>query len=186
MPQAELETRRLILRPLSLEDAPQIQALFPHWEVVRYLANVVPWPYPPDGALTFIRDVALPAMARGESWNWTIRLKTNPSRIIGDIALRKSDDKNRGFWLGVPWHGQGIMTEASDAVTDYWFDVLGFSILRVPKAIANEASRRISAKSGMRVVATFEREFVCGRLLTELWEITVGEWRTLRSSRMGR
>ena len=173
----QLETRRLLLRPLTLEDAPQIQRVFPQWEIVRYLGKVVPWPYPPDGALTFIRDNALPAVERGESWNWTIRLKTNPLEIIGSIALRKSTDKNRGFWIAPQWQRQGLMTEASNAVTDYWFDVLGQPVLRVPKAIANDGSRRISEKSGMRVIATFDRDFVCGRLPAELWEITAEEWR---------
>jgi len=45
-----LQTTRLILRPLELADAEQVQIIFPHWEIVRYLANRVPWPYPPDGA----------------------------------------------------------------------------------------------------------------------------------------
>lgn len=175
-----LETRRLILQPLTLDDAPQIQRVFPQWEIVRHLGRVVPWPYPPDGALTFIRDIALPAIERGESWSWTIRLRTNPLEIIGSIALRQSPDKNRGFWLAPAWQRQGLMTEASDAVTDYWFDVLGFPVLRVPKAIANEGSRRISEKAGMRVVATFERDFVCGRLPAELWEITAEQWRNSR------
>jgi RimJ/RimL family protein N-acetyltransferase len=40
-------TERLILRPLALADAAAIQELFPHWEIVRYLLNRVPWPYPP-------------------------------------------------------------------------------------------------------------------------------------------
>jgi ribosomal-protein-alanine N-acetyltransferase len=53
----ELETKRLILRPLELADAKQIQVLFPYWEIVRYLTNRVSWPYPPDGALTHLRDV---------------------------------------------------------------------------------------------------------------------------------
>jgi hypothetical protein len=44
-------TERLLLRPLEIGDAAQIQELFPHWEIVRYLLNRVPWPYPPDGAL---------------------------------------------------------------------------------------------------------------------------------------
>ena len=47
-----LYTERLILRPLELADAEAIQRLFPHWEVVRYLNALVPWPYPTDGALT--------------------------------------------------------------------------------------------------------------------------------------
>ena len=176
----QLHTTRLLLEPLTLEDAPQIQRLFPQWEIVRYLAAVVPWPYPPDGALTFIRDIALPLIERGECWNWTIRLKTEPQIIIGSIALRTTPDKNRGFWLAPAWHRQGLMTEASNAATDYWFDVLGFKVLRVPKAIANAASRRISEKSGMRVIATFEKDYVCGRVPTELWEITAEEWRNSR------
>jgi RimJ/RimL family protein N-acetyltransferase len=53
-------------------------------------------------------------------------------------------------------------------------------VLRVPKALANEASRRISVNSGMRVIATLERDFVCGRLATEVWEITAEEWRSRR------
>jgi RimJ/RimL family protein N-acetyltransferase len=175
-----LETARLVLQPLTLDDALQIQRVFPQWEIVRYLAKVVPWPYPEDGAVTFIRDVALPSIARGESWNWTIRLKADPLAIIGSIAVRISADKNRGFWLAPAWHRRGLMTEASDAVTDYWFDVLGHPVLRVPKAAANEGSRRISEKTGMRVVKTFERDFVCGRLPAELWEITAEEWRAHR------
>ena len=176
----QLETKRLVLRPLTLDDAAQIQRVFPQWEIVRYLSKVVPWPYPPDGAVTFIRDVALPAVERGDTWNWTIRPKTDPALIIGSIVLRLSPDKNRGFWLAPEWHRQGLMTEASNAVTDYWFDVLGQAVLRVPKAIVNEGSRRISENAGMRVVATFERDFVCGRLPAELWEITAEEWRRRR------
>jgi RimJ/RimL family protein N-acetyltransferase len=60
-----LETARLILRPLELADAEQVQRIFPHWEIVQFLANRVPWPYAEDGALTYYRDDALPAMARG-------------------------------------------------------------------------------------------------------------------------
>ena len=57
-----LETRRLLLRPAELADAEQTQILFPHWEIVRYLADVVPWPYPPNGAYRYYREMALPAV----------------------------------------------------------------------------------------------------------------------------
>jgi RimJ/RimL family protein N-acetyltransferase len=73
------------------------------------------------------------------------------------------------------------MTEAVAAVNDYWFDVLGFKVLRAPKAVANIASRRISEKTGMRMVATFERDYVSGRLPAELWEITAEEWRSWKN-----
>ena len=178
-----LETPRLLLRPLELADAEQAQILFPHWEIVRYLDKIVPWPYPPDGALTWYRDFVLPAVERGEEWNWTLRLKSSPGQMIGNINLRRRENNNRGFWIGLPWQRQGFMTEACEAVTDYWFDVLKFPVLRAPKAVVNVGSRRISEKTGMRIVATEEREYVSGRFLTEIWEITADEWRARRKNR---
>jgi [ribosomal protein S5]-alanine N-acetyltransferase len=178
----ELQTKRLLLKPLELADAEQTQQLFPHWEIVRYLSHVVPWPYPADGAYRFYDDIAWPAIQRGEQWHWTLRLKTAPENLIGSISLLQGENQNRGFWLGLPWHGQGLMSEASEIVTDYWFNVLKFKVLRAPKAIVNEASRRISAKNGMRVIATEEREYVSGKLLSEIWEVTAEEWNAKHKS----
>jgi ribosomal-protein-alanine N-acetyltransferase len=176
-------TKRLILSPLQLSDAEQIQEIFPHWEIVRYLLNRVPWPYPPDGALTFLRDIALPLSAQGGSWDWTIRLRSEPSRIIGSISLVKGDKDNRGFWLSLPWHGQGLMSEACAWANDYWFETLGFPVLRVAKAAANIASRRISEKQGMRLTGITEKDYVSGRLPSEIWEITADEWHAWKARR---
>lgn len=177
-----LETERLILRPLELADAEQIQELFPQWEIVKYLAKVIPWPYPQDGAFLHVRDVALPAIRRGEAWQWTLRLKSAPERMIGSLTLMAKQDNNRGFWLVPELQGQGLMTEATEAVMGFWFDTLEFQVLRAPKAVPNAASRRVSEKNGMRVVATEERDYVSGRYLTEIWEITAEEWRARRAS----
>jgi RimJ/RimL family protein N-acetyltransferase len=172
-----LETPRLLLFPLTLEDAADAQRLFPHWEIVRYLASYVPWPYPADGALAYYRDAALPAMAAGNEWHWSIRLKSAPDTFIGAIALIAHADTNRGFWLGLPWQGQGLATEASEAVTAFWFDDIGASVLRTSKAIANSASSRISRKNGMTLIRTEDRDYVSGRLPSEIWEITAEQWR---------
>jgi RimJ/RimL family protein N-acetyltransferase len=75
------------------------------------------------------------------------------------------------------------MTEACEAVTDYWFDVLKFPVLRAPKAVLNTASRRISERCGMRVVATDEHEYLSGRFPQEIWEISAEEWHAHRKHR---
>jgi ribosomal-protein-alanine N-acetyltransferase len=175
-----LETDRLLLLPLTLEDAPQTQRLFPHWEIVRFLNASVPWPYPGDGALSYYRDIALPAVEQGREWHWTLRLKQSPESHIGVVCLCANTDDNRGFWLGTPWQGQRLMLEAVSVVTDYWFDVLGCSLLRTKKAVANVASRRISEQTGMRLVETRQDDFVSGRLPAEVWEITRDEWEIQR------
>lgn len=178
----ELETERLFLEPLALADAEQIQKLFPRWEIVRYLNAAIPWPYPADGARTFIEKV-LPEIERGESYFWTLRPKTAPQRLIGVISLFVKKEENRGFWIDPGWQGKGLMTEACEAVTAFWFDVLKQPVLRAPKAMVNEASRRISVKQGMRIVAREERDYVIGRLPSEIWKITAEEWRARQ--RMG-
>lgn len=180
-----LTTERLVLRPLALADAEQVQRIFPQWEIVRYLNAVVPWPYPSDGALRYYRDRALPAMERGEEWHWTLRLRAAPDEVIGAIVLIRGESDNRGFWIAPECQRQGLMTEAVIAVNDYWFDVLRFPVLRAPKAMANAGSSRISQKTGMRLVGIVQKDLVSGRQPCELWEITAEEWRAFRGKMAG-
>ncbi len=99
-----------------------MQPLFAQWEIVRLLASTVPWPFPPDGARQYYEHVALPAMERDEEWHWTLRLKIHPDQIIGSIGL-KSGETNRGFWLGLPWQGQGLMSDVGIVQFQYNLDV---------------------------------------------------------------
>lgn len=172
-----LETPRLWLRPLEIADAEQVQKIFPQWEIVKHLTNQVPWPYPPDAAFQYYSTIALPAMERGNQWHWTLRPKSQSEKIIGTIALFREGATNRGFWLDLPWQNQGLMSEAVETVTRFWFEELGMPALRVTKAVANVGSSRISAKTGMRLIEMKESDYVSGRLPTEVWEITAEEWR---------
>ena len=177
------ETHRLILRPVTLADASRIQELFPQWEIVRYLKDRVPWPYPANGARQFLEQIALPQTERGEAWHWALCLKSDPAQLIGSLNLRTGRDEHRGFWLGLPWQGRGLMSEACAWANDFWFDTLAFPLLRVTKAAANLASRRISQKQGMRLVGVQEKNYVSGRLSSEIWEITGEEWRAWKAAR---
>ena len=180
-----LEKTQLILKPLEMADAEAIQAAFPQWQIVRYLLNKVPWPYPPDGAETFLRDIALPQMAAGTDYHWSIRRTREPDWLIGVISLHDHSDEHRGFWIEPSWQGRGIASEACAAVTDYWFTVLNKPVLRVSEAVSNVASRRISERTGMRMIGTVERDYVAGRLPAERWEITWEEWEA-NASTLGR
>jgi len=171
-----LHTPRLLLRPLELDDAAAIQRIFPQWEIVRYLSARVPWPYPADGALGFVRDVVLPGMAAGNQWCWTLRLRTRPEALIGLISLQEEPDNQRGFWLDPGHWRQGLMGEACAVVNDYWFRTLERPSLRVTKVIANEGSRRLSQREGMQRVAGLEMDSVSGRLPAECWELTRARW----------
>ena len=175
-----LITPRLILRPLTLADAAEVQPLFAQWEIVKQLNARVPWPFPEDGVESYYRNDALPAIARGDEWHWMLRLKDDHAqKIIGSIALVLHGSNNRGFWLAREWQGHGLMTEAAKEVTRFWFEDLNQPVLRIKKARDNAASRAISLRQGMQCIAETEDNYVSGRLPTEIWELTSEEWRSL-------
>ena len=176
-----LQTQRLYLRRLDLSDAAAVQELFSHWEIVRFLNAKIPWPYPADGAISFIRDHALPAMDSKIEWHWSIRLKTWPKRLIGVISLMDDPVDNRAYWIGLPWQCKGYVSEACNMVTDFWFEKLDRAILRASNASENFPSRCIALRDEMRHSGKSTRSYVCGRLPTDLWEITREEWRARRS-----
>ncbi|PHM38014.1 GNAT family N-acetyltransferase [Xenorhabdus innexi] len=177
MPFEDLETNRLLLKKLANTDAAHIQQKFPHWDIVKYLdRNAVPWPYPDNGGEFFVNNVAIPAMQNQEVYIWSLRLKTNPDELIGIIGLYNKQDNNRGFWLAQEYHGCGLMREACERVTSYWFNELGQTALRVAKAKVNEKSRKISLAEGMKVIRTGQKEYVSGTHDCELWELTREEW----------
>ena len=173
-----LQGDRIALEPLVLADSHAIQRLFPHWEIVRYLSHGMQWPYPADGARRLLQEVTFPSVAQGIEWAWSIRLNGKQGPLIGVISVADRPNDNRGFWLGLDWHGQGLMTEACKLATDYWFDVLGFPVMRVSKAMANMPSRRLSEREGMRLIQVGPRDFVSGRMPAGIWETTAAQWRS--------
>lgn len=71
------------------------------------LGSLCPRPYPEDGALIYVRDIALPAIAADREWHWMIRMRNDAGCTLSSISLYDQPGNNRGFWL-VPqcWIGQ--------------------------------------------------------------------------------
>jgi [ribosomal protein S5]-alanine N-acetyltransferase len=180
-PTPTLETVRLTLRPLCLEDAPAIQRRFPQWEIVRWLNVGVPWPYPVNGAETYIQG-SLEQRARGERFFWAI-LPKGSAEAIGTIDLWPDDGsaEQRGFWLDPEFHGRGLITEAAECVTGYAFLKLGWPHLRLANAAENKASRRIKEKQGATLVGREPAEFVSGAGIREIWLLAREDWLQRRS-----
>ncbi|EIK94951.1 hypothetical protein PMM47T1_19571 [Pseudomonas sp. M47T1] len=171
-----LKTARLLLTPLREHDADAFQALFAHWHIVRHLTHHVPWPYPAGEAKRFIVQDALPAMARGQEWHWSLRLRSDPAQLIGGICLMDEEDDNRGFWLGQAWQRQRLMSEACRAVNRFWFQTLGRERLRVAKSAECLASRRLSEREGMHKVLERPAMFVSGPAVEQVWELSRTAW----------
>ena len=105
-------TKRLILKPLSLDDIPSYETHFIDYEVIRHLSAVVPWPYPRNGVSEFFQNVLLPPQGISR-WSWGLFLNERPTEVIGCLELwRPGTPENRGFWLARKYWGRGLMTEA--------------------------------------------------------------------------
>ncbi len=179
-----LETKRLTLRPISLNDAPAIQKNFGHWEIIRYISNAK-WPYPEGAAESYLQDVVLPDVNEGKSHVWAITLQNNELNLIGMIDYRLiagENNDNRGFWLAIPHHGKGLMTEAVCAINNFVFTDLGVKRFRTRNVKGNIGSRRIKEKTGGTVIGEIEETLKNGnKEIMELWEVTKENWLDAKS-----
>lgn len=176
-----LRTERLVLKPFDLEDAPILQKYFNNWNIIKHLNDQVPWPYPEDGVYSFFKNEAIPRIQKGHTLFWTITLSDKPIGIIEYRVVK--EDKNpedRGFWLAEPYWGQGLMTEASEAVNDFIFFDLKVEKMILDNFKNNIRSRRIKEKNGATYLETIKRAHRGGEIEIEMWELTAEKWKEFR------
>ncbi len=178
-----LQTERLILRPVRIEDAPAIQKHFNHWEIIKHLSTTVPWPYPEDGALTHIRDTVLPEVKKGNWHVWAIARIESPGEAIGLINFRKKSDDNRGFWIAREYQGRGLMSEAISAIDDFSLEAMDIDKIIVKNAKSNLASRRVKEKTGAILLREQPANHRSGEAIEEVWEITRHSWKEAKTQR---
>lgn len=173
------ETERLILRAVTEADAPAYERHFVDYEVIRYLNDAIPWPYPEGGVLAYLKSDVLSPPPGKQRWHWGVFLKTQPDELIGMIDIfRPGSPSNRGFWLGRKFWGQGYMSEALEPVMDYAFDVLDFETFVLSNAVGNKRSRRLKEKFGARLLEVKPAKFVDPDYTEhEVWELTKENWR---------
>lgn len=178
------ETERLILRPITLEDIPSYQKNFADYEVIRFLAATVPWPYPENGAAFYIENMILPCQGK-DRWCWGIFEKHDLNEVIGAVDLwRVPNPANRGFWLAHKHWNKGYMTEAVTPVMDYAFNELGFDELFFSNALGNTQSRRVKEKTGAKLTGIRDEVFVDPKFSkAENWYLSKNDWLTLKESK---
>jgi len=176
-----LETERLILRPITIDDLSSYQQNFSDYEIIRYLATNVPWPYPKNGVHEFYYKVLLSKQGQNY-WHWGIFLKDSPLETIGGVDLwRESSVDNRGFWLARKHWGKGYMTEVANRINEHAFNELGFDVLYFGNAVTNIGSRRIKEKTGAAFIGTRPFKFVDPNVTeTENWILTKEKWLQFR------
>ncbi len=153
-----LTTSRLRLRPIRRNDAPRVQALCSNWDVARMLSRV-PYPNPVELVEAWTGAQAA-AWKSGAAYNFAIEHRAIKHRetLIGVVGVARRDDGapesgyEIGYWLGEPWWGQGLMTEAVGRIVEFARADLGLDKLRSDYFADNPASGRIQEKCGFRII----------------------------------
>lgn len=142
-----LKTERLTLRPFRPDDAPAVQALAGNWKVARMTAHI-PHPYPDGLAEAWIAGHDA-ARADTAAYPFAIDLA---EELIGATGVNRGTETNfeLGYWIGEPWWGQGVATEAARCLTHFAFEDLCADRLLARHHVDNTASGRVLRKCGFR------------------------------------
>ena len=173
-----LETERLVLRRPTLADVKAIARLANDRRIAQNTARI-PHPYAVSDAEAFVNLVA----EQPQDANFLI---TREGEVLGGVGIDlKPAAPEIGYWLGVPFWGQGYATEAARAVIDYAFEEFGSAELRAGARVVNTASRRVLEKCGFQWTNVELRKVLSlgGSVPTDRFRLDRGVWSSLKSWR---
>jgi len=164
-----LHTSRLLLRPLNLDDAPAIFAYAQDPEVTKFTG----WDthHTMADSELYIQQVVLPNYASGKGIDWGIVLKNN-QQLIGVCGLVNINPLHQraelGYSLGRAYWGQGLATEAAQAVISCGFHSLFLNRIEGKCHWEHHRSAKVLTKLGMEFEGILRQYmFVKG----EFWDL---------------
>ena len=144
----ELFTERLILRPWNESDA---ESLYEYAKDDR-VGPIAGWPV--HTSVENSREIIKSVLSAPETY--AVCLKDD-NRAIGCIGLKIGKQSNLdlpdtegeiGYWIGVPFWGQGLIPEATREIIRHAFEDLSLKTLWCGYFDGNEKSKRVQEKCG--------------------------------------
>jgi RimJ/RimL family protein N-acetyltransferase len=144
----ELVLNKCILRTFSLKDAQSLAQQANNKNVADYLRDVFPHPYTIKDACFYIENVA------SDLRSLILAIEVD-GKAVGSIGILPKTDVYRksaelGYWLGEQYWGQGIMSEAVKAITEYGFKNYNLHRIYADVFENNPGSKRVLEKAGYR------------------------------------
>ncbi len=179
------ETARLLLRPVTIADAPAFLEYY-----ARNKGHLQPWePVRPEDFYTLERqreilETHVRTAADGAMQAFAILPKDDPATLAGRIALDNIvrgvfQSATLGYSIDRAFTGKGLASEAVAGALAFAFDVLELHRVQAGTMISNAASQRVLLKNGFRHEGTALRYLnINGRWEDHhLYAITAEEYR---------
>ena len=160
----ELETERLLLRKMRLDDAEAMFAYASDPEVARYVLFETHRSV--EDSESFLR-LALEGYERGDFGGWGVVLKDSGA-FVGTCGMDAGYAPEHaraelGYVLSREHWGRGLMPEAVRAVIRFGFKRMSLNRVQARCIAENAASARVMEKAGMTYEGTLrESEFIKG------------------------
>lgn len=192
MPRGLLETDRLVLQRFTRRDAATvddaIRASLPD------LHQWLPWArmdYNSSDTSSFLRESML-AWKEDRAWDYSLRLRDDPHRHIGNISFWTVSKLGKifeiGYWIRSDEAAQGYCTEAVAKVLEEAFNHLNYhkAVLRI--AVGNNASDRVAEKLGFTREGVLREELLIrGNWVDHThWSLLDREYRAARRNELSR
>jgi len=175
-----LETERLILRNVTLDDCEAVRSHFAEDEVTKYLD--IESVTSADQAEAIIMYM-IRLFERDEGIRWGISLKDDKTLIgtcgFSNLVKVRGARGELKYDLGRPYWGRGIMTEALAAVIQYGFEEMDLNRIEGFVVVGADRSMRVLSNLGFKEEGTL-REYgfwkgrfwdeVCFSLLKQEWK----------------
>lgn len=148
----QLETERLILRPIVLEDAFYIYeyakveevSLYTLWEPHKSVAD----------SEAFIKDYVFKMYAKETPEPFGIAFKDEPEHLIGTVGAfwvsQPSQEMEIAYALKQDLWNKGIITEACNGVMKYCFENMNVNRIQCRCKVENVGSKRVVEKLNMK------------------------------------
>lgn len=146
-----LTTERLILRPFDHGDCERV-ALLAGEKIIADMTANIPHPYELPMAQTWV-DTHKPMFEerRGVAYAVTSR---STGELLGAVSLPRIEDGygTLGYWIGVPYWGNGYAFEASKALIDFAQSHFSLSGIKVMHLVENQRSKSVIQKLNVTYV----------------------------------
>ncbi|MDQ0314623.1 GNAT family N-acetyltransferase [Amorphus orientalis] len=139
-----LLTSRLSLMAVSRSDAAVLAALGNDFEIAKYTARL-PYPLTEQAVANWLGS-------HGPTKTALKICRRSDGGILGVVGISQIAEGRGelGYWVGRQHWGQGIATEAAQAILDFGFEHRGFEWVEAACRVTNPASRRVIEKCGFQ------------------------------------
>ncbi len=146
---------RIILRRPRMSDADAITKYCNDRSISKWIV-AIPHPYRRKDAVKFLKDVSK-KWKKKTDYQYYIEYE---GKLVGTVGLHvKEDDRAElGYWLGRPFRGKGLVTEAAKLLMKEGFRQLKLHRVYARFIKGNKPSESVMQKIGMKYEGTFRED----------------------------